>query len=126
MQPNHINAQLQNPPNSDSLTSGALEVSELALLIDAIPLEYREDVLLAVLYLAENDSLEQSHFVSLYRERLQDCLLGMTGTSPNLQALRQSDRAAIRRRLTPLATAEDPAQVTVALCRLLDFLNDTI
>lgn len=126
MKPNHINAEPFEPADPDSCMSGSVELSELALLIDAIPREYREDVLLAVLYLAESDILAQSHFVGLYRERLQDCLVEKTGTIHDLSALRQLGRIAIQRRLSLFKSAEDPAQVTVALCGLLDFLINAL
>ena len=102
------------------------QVSELALLIDAIPVEYREDVLLAVLQVGTDDVLQKSHFVSLCRERLRECLAARTGTICNFKKLRQFDLTAVRQRIGALATAADPAEAMIALSELLRFLIEAL
>lgn len=114
------------PQGSLSPSANSQQVAELALLIDALPTEYREDVLLAALQAGTDEFLQKSHFVGLYREGLRDCLAAMTGTICDFKRLRQFDLAAIRRRISPFETAADPAKVTIALTELLGFLIESL
>jgi len=121
--------RIQKPCHSPELmvaAAGSSQLTDLALYIDAIPSEHREDVLLAVLRLATNKPLEQSYFVGSLRELLSDCFFQRTGTIHDLSMLRRLDRVGTERRLNLFTTAADPAQVTLALCGLLDFLIDAL
>jgi hypothetical protein len=125
MQPREIPSSCPSrKPLPEASTSS--QVSELAQLIDAIPSEYREDLLLAALRLSKSGVLTESYLVGVCREQLFDCLMQRTATMYDFAGLRQLDRNTIERQLHPFAVASDPAQVTIALCALLDFLIDVL
>ena len=73
------------------------QIAELAMLIDAMPSEYRGDVLLAALRLSTSEVLIQSYLVSLCREQLSDCLMQETATVCDFSSLRQLDHNSIER-----------------------------
>jgi hypothetical protein len=102
------------------------QVAELATLIDAMPSEYREDVLLAALRLGASTGFKESYLVSSTRDQLSDCLFEKTGTIHAFTALRAHDPSVIHRRLNIFTAAQDLTQVTHALCDLLAFLIDVL
>lgn len=112
-------ARAPSPPVADREHP---ELAELALLIDAIPAEYRVDVLRAALRLDPNDSLEASYLVGTYRTRLCDCLTLRTATVVDPRRFRRLDQRAVENRLVPFAMAEDPAEVALALDKLMNLL----
>jgi len=97
-------------------------LAELALLVDAIPAEYRVDVLRAALRLDPTGSFETSYLVGTYRARLCDCLMLRTATVIDPRRFRRLDPRRIEARLATFAVAEDPAEVALALDRLMDLL----
>ena len=117
------------PLDATSATVGATDsaqVAELALLLDAIPPEYREDVLLSVLWLGTSNVFQESYLVSSVRNQLCDCLMEKTGTLHDLKDVRQLAHAAIHRRLDAFTTATDLEQITLAIHSLLKFLADAL
>lgn len=101
-------------------------VAELALLVDAIPPEYREDILLAALWLGTNKIFQESYMVGSLRSQLSECLLEETGTLHDFAAIQQFDPSVIERQLRPFAEAENPAQIMLAIHGLLSFLVNVL
>jgi len=95
-------------------------------LIDAIPAEFRSEVLRAALRLEPSSDIETSSFVGLYRTILYDILTRRTETVIDLRRFRRLDSRSVERRLALFACAEDPAQVTLALCELIGFLARSV
>jgi hypothetical protein len=100
--------------------------AEFALLLDAIPTEFREEIILAVLHLQSDQTFQESYLVNLSRQQLSDCLLEKTGSLPDLASLKSLDPLSVKRQLHPLIEAKDPAQVAIALSRFLDFLANVL
>lgn len=111
---------------ANAATTDSIQVAELALLIDAMPPEYREDVLLSVLWLGTSNVFQESYLVSSIRNQLCDCLMEKTGTLHDLKDVRQLAHAAIHRRLDAFTTATDLEQITLAIHSLLKFLADAL
>ena len=107
-------------------TGRSSPLAELALLIDAIPAEFRSEVLRAALRLEPSSDIETSSFVGLYRTILYDILTRRTETVIDLRRFRRLDSRSVERRLALFACAEDPAQVTLALCELIGFLARSV
>ena len=125
MQPSGIHKPLSNICSMPS-PAASPQVAELAAMIDAMPSEYREDVLLAALRLAAIAVFQESYLVNSIRDQLSDCLFEKTGTIHDFTALRSHDPSVIHCRLNIFATAEGVTQVTHALCGLLEFLADVL
>ena len=91
---------MQPPRNHDPFQAAmataavpnSAQVADLAVLIDAIPPEYREDVLLSVLWLGTSNVFQESYLVSSIRNQLCDCLMDRTGTLHDLTNVRQLAR----------------------------------
>ena len=99
--------------------------SELANLIDALPGHLRPAVLRAALSFSPSDSFETSHLVGIYRSLLFDCVCEFSGLRLNAIA---GDVCAheLDGYLRRFAEARDPAQVQLAVCDLLEFIETTL
>lgn len=125
---------MQPPRNHDPFQAAmataavpnSAQVADLAVLIDAIPPEYREDVLLSVLWLGTSNVFQESYLVSSIRNQLCDCLMDRTGTLHDLTNVRQLARASIHRQVDSFTAATDLEQIALATHNLLDFLADAL
>ena len=124
MQPPNNHETLHNTAAAVDATD-SIQVTELAVLLDAIPPEYREDVLLAALWLGTNQTFQESYMVTSLRNQLCDCLMEWTSTLQNLKILRHPDRATLQRRLNQFTKARDMGQITFAIENLLEYLAST-
>jgi hypothetical protein len=111
---------------SATSTAGSVQVAELAFLIDAMPPEFREEVLLSVLWLGTSNVFQESYLVSSIRNQLADCLIERTGTLHDLRAIDQLALVSIRRQLTAFTAASEITQIIVAIHTLLDLLVDAL
>jgi len=98
----------------------------LALLIDAIPAQFREDILRAALRVEPSNGFDESYLVGMVRTQLYDCLVEQTGELVSLAVFQSLNAAMLSRWLTPFSTAADPAEMTLALLDLLAFLVNTL
>lgn len=118
--------QIYQTPATDSQASVSAPVAELAILIDAIPAEYRDDVLRAALWLGTNRAFQESYMVASLRSQLCDCLLEKTGTLHDLRTLRQCNLPNLERRLNQFTEGDGIEQIAVAIERLLSHLVDVL
>ena len=125
MQPQKIQEPFQNPTIAD-WSGVTAPVAELAVLIDAIPSEYRDDVLLAALWLGTNKTFQESYMVGSLRSQLCECLMEKTGTLHDFRTIRQFDRSVVERQLRPLRAAGNMDQIAIAIEALLAFLADAL
>lgn len=122
-------SDLREPLDATTLTvvaTDSAQVVELTVLVDAIPPEYREDVLLAALWLGANTAFQESYIVASLRAQLSDCLMEHTGTVHDFRTMPQLDYSMIERQLSPFARAECLEEISLAICRLLRFLVDVL
>lgn len=97
--------------------------NELAIFIDAIPAEFREEILLAVFHLHPDGHFSAGYFVDFVRMLFHACIVERTGDKERQVSLHGVDYPTIRQGLSPFAAAEDPVQVASALNGLMNLLS---
>lgn len=115
-----------HPPTTADIGSVSASVIELAVLVDAIPPEYREDVLLAALWRGTNKMFQESYMVTSLRNQLCDCLLEKTSTLHDLGMLRQLKHSIVEHKVRPFTTANDMEQIVIAIEGLLNCLAEAL
>lgn len=98
------------------------QFGELAMFIDAIPAEFREEILLAVFHLHSDRGFSESYFVDFVRTLFRACIAERISDTESHVSLQGVDYSTVRRGLSPFATAEDPVQVASALNALMNLL----
>jgi hypothetical protein len=96
---------------------------ELAIFIDAIPAEFREEILLAVFHLHPDGKFSATYFVNFVRTLFHSCLAERTGNKEGHISLQGVDCPTVQQGLSPFAAAEDPVQVASALNDLMNLLS---
>ncbi len=108
------------PPPRLTTWSACPQLAELALLIDAMPAEFRSHLVQAAL---TTDGLHGngSYLVGEIRSLIFDCLTQLYGQPLSLSRLGDHRNSARADLLTPLRDSADPAAAQLAVC---DFMED--
>ena len=112
----------QNTVPTIQWTSNHEQLGELAIFIDAIPAEFREEILLAAFHLHPNAQFSSGYLVDYVRLLLQSCFVERTGNKKSRVSLQGIDLPSVLQALSPIATAEDPAHVALALNGLMNLM----
>lgn len=96
------------------------QLSELALMIDAIPHELRTSIIRAAIE-AEATDEQASHFVGEVRSLLIDSLAQLFGHLDPFEA-RDTSGNQLSNEILQLSDCQDPAEVQLGVCDLLESL----
>lgn len=98
------------------------QLGELANFIDAIPTEFREEILLAVFHLHRSNEFSTGYTVTYVRSLFRCCLAARPGNRNSRVSLQGVDLPTVLEGLTPIVVAKDPAQTAIALNGLMDLM----
>lgn len=99
------------------------QLGELANFIDAIPAEFREEILLAVFHLHRSAEFSTGYTVTYVRLLFQCCLAARTGHKCSRVSLQGVDLPTVLEGVTPIVMAKDPAQVALALNGVMNLMT---
>jgi hypothetical protein len=98
------------------------QIAALALFIDAIPAEFRQELLLAALKHQPHAKGDASALAEYLFVCLEEYFRERTGGILSMLTIQAIPSYVLMPRLTPFSRASDPAQVTIALMEFLDFV----
>jgi hypothetical protein len=102
------------------------QIAELAMFIDAIPANFRQEILIPALKYQSHAECDTSDLAGYLFASLSDYVSERTGNILDILIVQSIPNYVLTPRLAPLSRATDPAQVAIALVDFFDFVMKTV